>query len=52
MTISLKLRIGDLLSELLTHTLIVLAALQPAGAITALLLQAFSDLTDHLFVFV
>ena len=47
---SLEIRIGDLILELLTHTLGSLRALQSAGTVSAGALESFPDGIDNLLI--
>ena len=48
--VALKIRVGDLILEFLTHTLGSLRALQSAGAIPAGALETLTDGVDDLLV--
>ena len=50
MAVALVIRVGDLILELLTHTLGSLRALQSAGAVPAGALESFSDGADNLLI--
>ena len=52
MTIALKIGIGDLLPELLADALILLGALETAGAIAAGALQTLPDGSDNFLIFI
>ena len=52
MAVSLKIGIGNLLAELLAHTLEVLGALKSAGTVSALLPEPLLYGCDYLLVFV
>ena len=52
MAIAFVIRVGDLLTKLLAHTLGVLCAFPPAGAISARLLQPLFDDIHDLFIFI
>ena len=50
MAVALVIRVGDLILELLTHTLGRLCALQSAGAVPAGALESFPDGIDNLLI--
>ena len=50
MAVALKIGVGDLILELLTHTLGSLRALQSAGAVPAGALESFPDGIDNLLI--
>ena len=50
MAVALEIRIGDLILELLTHTLGSLRALPAAGAVSAGALESFPDGIDNLLI--
>ena len=50
MAVALEIGIGDLILELLTHTLGSLRVLQSAGAVPAGALESFSDGADNLLI--
>ena len=50
MAVALVIRVGDLILELLTHTLGSLRALQSAGAVPAGALESFPDGIDNLLI--
>ena len=50
MAVALEIGIGDLILELLTHTLGSLRALQSAGAVPAGALESFPDGIDNLLI--
>ena len=52
MAVALEIGIGDLILELLTHTLGSLRALQSAGAVPAGGLEAFPDGIDNLLIWI
>ena len=52
MAVALKIRVGNLLPKFLTDALIVLGAIQSAGAVAAGTLQTFPDGTHHLFILI
>ncbi|MBR2075192.1 MAG: hypothetical protein IJ977_08055 [Fibrobacter sp.] len=52
MAVALKIRIGDLAPKLLANALIILASLQPAGAVATGPLQALSNRLYDLFVLI
>ena len=52
MAIALEIRIGDLLTEFLADALIILGALETAGAVSALGFKALFDGLYYFFVFV
>ena len=51
-TIALKIGIGDLLPELLADALILLGALETAGAIAAGALQTLPDGSNNFLIFI
>ena len=50
MAVALVIRVGDLILELLTHTLGSLRALPAAGAVSAGALESFPDGIDNLLI--
>ena len=50
MAVALKIGVGDLILELLTHTLGSLRALQSAGAVPAGALETLTDGVDDLLI--
>ena len=50
MAVALVIRVGDLILELLTHTLGSLRALQSAGTVPAGALESFPDGIDNLLI--
>ena len=52
MAVTFKVRVGDLLAEFFTDALVLLAALQPAGTVTAGTLQSISDYLYHFLIFI
>ena len=52
MAVAFEIRIGNLLPEFLTHALIVLGSLQPAGAIATGSFQAIPNGLDHFLVLI
>ena len=52
MAVSLEVGIGDLFSEFLADALVLFAALQAAGTVSAAALQTVFYHLDHFFVFI
>lgn len=52
MAVTLKIFVGNLFSEFLAHTHIILCLFNTAWTISAFFLQSFSDCLNNLFVFV
>ena len=52
MTVALKVRIRDLLAEFLADALVLLGALQAAGAVSAGALESLFDRGYHFFIFI
>ena len=50
MAVALKIRVSDLILELLTHTPVFLRVLQSAGAVPAGALESFPDGIDNLLI--
>ena len=52
MTITLKVRVGNLLPKFLTNALIILGMFHSAGAITTRAFEALFDYFDHFLIFI
>ena len=50
MAVALKIRVGDLILEFLTHTFVFFRALHAAGAVSAGALESFPDGIDDLLI--